>query len=197
MIIYPIIILASLVAAFVIVWRRASLVEKQGEIPLEEIERNKGEKIEEHSEPGDIKKPVGVVSHLFHRRDSLEEDINIQEEMDPVLLKAEDLFKKRQFISAERWYLESIKKDPKNPKIYARLGVIYTEQKNYKDAIASFEEAVKFDQTVPSRFFNLSFVYNAEGDKRQAVANAKRALRLDPKNKRYRRWLEELKQKPF
>ena len=171
MIIYPIIILALLLFAFAIVWRRAYLLETKGQV----VGQSQGDK-------------TSKVSFLV-----MEPEANLQRELEPNFQKAEDLFKKKQYISAEKWYLEVVKKDPKNSKVYSRLGTIYLDQRNFEDAKEAFKESIRLDDRVASRFFNLSYVYNALGDLREASNYAKRALRLDPTNTKYRRWLEELR----
>lgn len=176
MIIYPIIILVLLLFAFAIVWRRAYFLEAGGQVA-------------EQAQPGDKKTKVSFLI--------MEPEASVQHESEPNFQKAEDLFKKKQYISAEKWYIEAAKKDPKNPVIYARLGVIYLEQKNYKDAIDALSEAIKLDSGSASRYFNLSFALNAEGDRKEAILNAKKALRFDPRNLKYRKWFEELRSKPF
>jgi len=176
MIIYPIIILVLLLFAFAIVWRRAYILEKEGQI-VEQVQL------------GDQKTKASFLV--------MEPEVAMRRELEPNFQKAEDLFRKKQYISAEKWYIEAAKRDPKNPVIYARLGVIYLEQKNYKDAIEALSEAIKLDPGSASRYFNLSFALNAEGDKKEAILNAKKALRLDPHNLKYRKWLEELRAKPF
>jgi len=203
MIIYPIIILALLLVAFALVWRRAYFIQKNGFVDnlpeLKEEIRHTLAEVANHDQPtgeslaGDHR----FLGGIFERRRQLEPELDVKQETDKNMLKAEELFAKKQFISAEKWYLEAVKKDPKNSRIYSRLGVIYANQKNFKDAIASFEEAIKLDPSVSSRYFNLSFVYNGEGDRKQAVNYAKRALRFDPKNRKYQRWVDDLKNRPF
>ena len=173
MIIYPIIILVLLLIVFIVIWRRAYILESNGQIERKDKEERGG---------------------WFHfGRKQYEPEAEIKEETEPNMLKAEELFSKRQYISAEKWYLEAVKEAPKNPKIYARLGTIYIEQKNLSDAKDAFEESVRLDDTVASRFFNLSYIYNSIGDVKEAMANAKKALRLDPMNKKYHRWIDEIR----
>jgi len=180
MIIYPIIILGLLLIVFAVVWRRAYYIGIEG-VPVEEKTHFDAEKL----------------LSLLKRKKQDDAEIEIQQNTDPNLKKAEDLFRKKQFISAEKWYLEAIKTDPRNDKIYARLGIIYIKQKNYPDARDAFEESIKINPSVASRYFNLSFVYNAEGDKKSALTNAKKSLKLESRNKKYRRWVDELRSKPF
>ncbi len=174
MIIYPIIILVLLLTAFILVYRKAYLLQlKTGK---EEIEKN-------------LDKPIKSLDK--------EADVVIKKELEPNLQKAEDLFKKKQYISAEKWYLEAVRVDPKNDLIYARLGVIYIEQKNYKDAVESLEESIRLGGNTSSRYFNISFAKNALGDRRDALNYAKRAVKTEPNNEKYRKWLNELKSSIF
>ena len=180
MILYPIIILALLLILFFVIWRRAYILESEGKI--------------KHSEQEEKTKPRHHISDWFHiGRSEFEPEAAVKEETEPNMLKAEDLFRKKQYISAERWYLEAIKKNPKDPKIYARLGTIYIEQKNFPDARDAFEEAIKLDDSVACRFFNLSYIYNSIGDAKLAMENAKRASRIDPENAKYRHWMDKIK----
>ncbi len=57
--------------------------------------------------------------------------------------QAEEEFERKNFSRAEKLYLRIAATDPKNPKLYGRLGVIYLEQKNFLDAKEAFSEAVK------------------------------------------------------
>ena len=180
MIIFPIIILALLITTFAIVWRRAYLMERQGKIE-EEPKPTKPQEKQEVSE--DLEEGEG--------------EIEIKPKLDPNFAKAEELFGKRQYISAEKWYLEAVKNNPKNPKIYARLAVIYIEQNNLKDAEEALKVAIELEPDVASRHFNLSYVYNSMGKAREAIAAAKRAVKLDGDNLKYRQWLNELRSRPF
>jgi tetratricopeptide (TPR) repeat protein len=175
MIIYPAIILVLLIAAFVIVFRRAYLTEKEF--------------------PGELRSDEKISANLTE--DYRGSEINPFEEKEENFQKAEELFKKKQYISAEKWYIEAVKKNPKNSIIFSRLGVIYIDQKNYADAIESLQEALRLNPVLASSAFNLSYAYNAEGDQKEAIIAAKRAIRLEPKNKKYKKWLDQLRIKPF
>lgn len=177
MIIYPAIILILLLVGFVIVYRRAYLVENEfsGELTPPPDRPNNPSAIEDHK-----------IS-----------EINPFKEKEENFIKAEELFKKKQYISAEKWYIEAVKKNPKNSVIFSRLGIIYLEQKNFADAIDSLTEALRLNPDLATCAFNLSYAYNAQGDKKEAMNAAKRAARLEPKNSKYKKWLEQLRLKPF
>ena len=192
MIIYPIIILGLLLVALGIFYRRAYLVSVEGLAEKEETTSPNN---------NETKNPLLAIKEKLHlpniptfkKKANVEIEVNLEQETDPNILKADDLFSKKQFISAEKWYLEAVRNNPKNAKIYSRLGIIYIEQKNYKDAIEALAEAIKLDDHVASRFFNLSFALNALGDKKLAIQQAKRAMRLEGSNKKYRKWFDELR----
>lgn len=209
MIIYPILIILILLTAFFVVWRRSYFVQKDGVVidePLQVQEnirkvgglfaRVKSKHALPAEEPA-IQEELSAppVAERKRTRDDLE--VNLESTKDPLMEKAEELFFKKQYISAEKWYLEVVKKDPKNPRIYSRLGLIYISQKNYKDAIACLEEANKIGPALASRCFNLSFAYNEEGRRKEALESARKAMRLDQRNSKYRNWFNELKSRPF
>lgn len=175
MIIYPVIILVLLLVAFSVIYRKAYVLESV-------------------MNPAQIEKKL---EKLKTKEVKDESEVSLKEELEENFKKAEDLFRKKQYISAEKWYIEAAKVDPKNDMIYARLGVIYIDQKNFKDAIEALEEAARLGPAVAGRYFNLSFAKNALGEKREALNFAKKAVRIDSKNEKYRKWFEELKSSPF
>ncbi len=58
-------------------------------------------------------------------------------------IKAEKVLKKKPVFENEQVYIERIAKNPRNTEAYRMLGLLYMSQKNYTDAIASFEEIIK------------------------------------------------------
>lgn len=196
MIIYPIIIILILLVAFFVVWRRAYFIEKVGIVP----DQSEG-LLQPEEQQVDSDQVTQILEKkkfsFFHFKKKSEPEVTLEKTQDPLMEKAEELFFKKQYISAEKWYLEVIKKDPRNPKIYSRLGLIYISQKNYKDAISCLEEANKLDPTVASRYFNLSFANNEEGNRKEALDSARKAIRLDPQNPKYKNWFNELRSRPF
>ena len=76
--------------------------------------------------------------------------------------------------------------------IYARLGLLYLQQKCYTDAIESLKLAVKLDKNNPSRHFNLALAYQGAKDNQRAIAEAREATSLDPVTPKYREFLEQL-----
>ena len=128
MIIYPIIILGLLLVALGIFYRRAYLVSVEGLAEKEET-MSRGDN-ETKNRLLAIKEKLHLPNiPTFKKKANVEIEVNLERETDPNILKADDLFSKKQFISAEKWYLEAVRNNPKNAKIYSRLGIIYIEQK--------------------------------------------------------------------
>jgi len=207
MIIYPIIILVLLFAAFALVWRKAYLIDS-GKVDKIKKEDRKGAdlsfwddlaKADEEEDLRELKEKEkesreAVKEGADEGAGEIEAEVKI--EIESNFKKAEELFFKKQHISAEKWYLEAVKADPKNPKIYSRLGVIYLEQRNFKDAQDALKEAIKLEP-LASRYFNLSYAYYLGADFKEATDSAKRATRMDLKNEKYRKWYNDLKSEPF
>ena len=172
MIVYPAIILVLMLVGFGIIYRRAYLLENNDEL-----------KVQVKMETSEVQEHVA--------------EVNPFEQTEENFQKAEELFKKKQYISAEKWYIEAVKKNPKNNVIFSRLAVIYLDQKNFADAIDSLHEALRLSPNSAINCFNLSYACNAEGDNKEAIIAARKALRLDPKNSKYKKWLDQLRTKPF
>ncbi len=103
--------------------------------------------------------------------------------------QADEAFRKRDFKESEKYYLQAAAKDPDNARIYNRLGVIYLQTKNYKDAVDAFRGALRFDDRVASRHYNLALAYLGKRDYRSAEKGLKEAIRLEPTNDKYRKTL--------
>jgi hypothetical protein len=106
--------------------------------------------------------------------------------------EAEDLFAIKDYRKAEKLFLQLAANDPKNPKIYSRLGVIYMEQSNFEDARDALQQAIKLEPNIASRHFNLALAYANLGSKSKAVTSMEAALKYDPSNRKYRKMLDEL-----
>lgn len=108
--------------------------------------------------------------------------------------KAEELFNKKQYHQAETFYLQAATKDPDNSRVYNRLGVIYLQTKNYKDAVEAFRGAIRLDDRVACRHFNLGLAYLGKRDIRSAEKALREAVKLEPTNDKYRQTLKRLQE---
>ena len=106
--------------------------------------------------------------------------------------EGDELFRKGDYEKAEEFFLKAASRNPTDPKVYARLGVIYLHQKNFNDAIESLKVAVKLDKYNPSRHYNLALAYLGNDDRQKATVSAREAITLDPVTKKYRQLLNHL-----
>lgn len=113
-----------------------------------------------------------------------------------LIAQADAAFRKKDYMNAEKWYLQAATKDPDNARIYNRLGVIYLQMQNYKDAIEAFRGAIRFDDRVASRHYNLALAYLGKRDVRSAERCLREALRQEPTNEKYRHTLETIQHQP-
>lgn len=121
-----------------------------------------------------------------------EEAIADKPELSSHFEEGEQLFKKGRHKDAEQFFLKAATNKPRDPKIYARLGLLYLEQKNFSDAIEALKMATKLEKYNPSRHYNLSLAYWGNKNTRQAISSVREAISLDPITKKYRQLLEEL-----
>lgn len=106
--------------------------------------------------------------------------------------EGEALFKSGKLEEAERFFLTAATRNPRDPKVYARLGLIYLQRKSYSDAIEALKVAVKLDKYNPSRHYNLALAYEGKSDNQRAIATIREAISLDPVSSKYRALLEQL-----
>lgn len=183
MIIYPLIIIIALSGIFALVWRRSYFEDKgiKGDPFVEKIQNK-------------IKNLNFELPHFEKLKIDMPKRNSVtRSKADPNFQKAEDLFAKQHYISAEKWYIEACKADSKNPMIYSRLGAIYLDQKNYRDACEAFKEAIKLDEANSENYYGLSVCKYNIGEKKEAISAARSAARLG-ENEKYNDWFEKLKE---
>ena len=136
---------------------------------------NKGEQV----------KPI--FSPIFEKASQTRPDSKISE--------ADRLFEGKKFRRAEALYVKEAAANPDNPKIYNRLGAIYLELGEYRDAREAFEQAVKLDPTVAFRHANLGVSHLKLGNRNKAIECFEEAKRLEPDNEKYQDLIKEAKEK--
>jgi tetratricopeptide (TPR) repeat protein len=104
----------------------------------------------------------------------------------------DSLLKAGKLQQAEQFFLKAAANHPSDPKIYARLGLLYLQQKNHSDAIESLKVAAKLDRYNPSRHYNLALAYWGNKDVQRAIMSVREAISLDPVTPKYRQLLEQL-----
>ncbi len=111
------------------------------------------------------------------------------------LLQEADLyFNKGDYDNAEKLYIKAAAKDPRNGKIYNKLGAIYVEQKNFIDAKEAFGEALKYEKKA-SRYYNYGIACMECKDYPGAFSALSRAANMEESNKKYQEALNEAKNK--
>lgn len=126
--------------------------------------------------------------HEFWREEMLEERGELMTHYD----EGETLFRAGKLEEAEKFFLRAATRNPRDAKVYARLGLIYLQRKNYSDAIEALKVAVKLDKYNPSRHYNLALAYTGKDDHQRAIATIREAISLDPVSPKYRTLLEQL-----
>jgi len=111
----------------------------------------------------------------------------------PSLEIADALYAQKNFARAEHIYLQLARQDPRNPKLYNRLGVLFLEQQNYTDARDAFKAALAIDDTRASRHYNYSMACYHLGQFREAQDAMIQALKRDPKNPKYLDYAEQIR----
>jgi tetratricopeptide (TPR) repeat protein len=130
----------------------------------------------------------GVNQHDFWKEEAAEERKELLSHYD----EGETLFRAGKLEEAEKFFLTAATRSPKDPKVYARLGLIYLQRKNYSDAIEALKVAVKFDKHNATRYYNLALAYAGKSDNQRAIATIREAISLDPVSPKYRKLLEQL-----
>jgi tetratricopeptide (TPR) repeat protein len=97
--------------------------------------------------------------------------------------EAELLFQQGSLEEAKNKSLELLKRYPSDPVGYKLLGIIYSEQKDYANALGAFEQALTLDPKSAGLHNNLGNVYLAQGNVTLAEKEFRKALTADPTNR--------------
>ncbi len=118
-------------------------------------------------------------------------------QIDPALnrlfAQAEEHLRAGRFNEAELKLLEVERINPHYPRLYNRLGIVYLETGEPQKAVAAFEHAVLGDPSKAARHANLGMAYLKAKKYSLAQKALERAVEIDPGNAKYRRLLEEVK----
>lgn len=81
---------------------------------------------------------------------------------------------------AKALLLKAVKMNPDSPQGHFLLGRIYTEQKDYTSAIASYQTAIELDPQMANAFFNLGYIYAIKKNYNKAEEMFSRVVALSP-----------------
>lgn len=97
---------------------------------------------------------------------------------------ADRLYAEKKWLAAEKAYLNVLKADHKNVTAYSHLGVIYSTQKNFADAIECFEIATQLWPSA-NTYQNLGLALFENRNPNKAIAAFEKAVTFEPNTQRY------------
>jgi tetratricopeptide (TPR) repeat protein len=101
----------------------------------------------------------------------------------PSLLRARQLIESGQLDQAKNVINEQLVRDPSNLEAYNLLGIIFTDQKNYPEALDAFQQALKLNPNSTSTHNNLANLYVAQQKPDLAQKEFSRVLQIAPANR--------------
>ena len=81
---------------------------------------------------------------------------------------------------AKALLLKAVKLVPGNAQGHYLLGRIYTQQKDFTSAMASYQTAVELDPQMPNAYFNLGYIYAVKNDNIKAEEMFSRVVEMSP-----------------
>jgi tetratricopeptide (TPR) repeat protein len=89
-------------------------------------------------------------------------------------------YRQRNFVEAERHYVQAVAADPAYPLAEFNLGNLYDEQGRVKDAADHYHRALELNPAYADAHFNLALIAERSGESLRAVSHWKTYLKLDP-----------------
>lgn len=102
----------------------------------------------------------------------------LSEKLDQLWLIAQESLVEHKYLRAERALLTILRVDDRNASAYNRLGILYSKQKQYKEAIECFEIAQSLEPSASS-LHNVGLIYYETGDYDKAALAFEQALAID------------------
>jgi len=235
-----VLILLSLGVIFVIVIRKFSVLanldidtiqaEKEARFK-EEIISNRIKKnfLKLNTRIARIAKPAGVgISSSFkwsheklleikdkYKKEKLKNTLEQESNIDKMFLEIDECMKKDDYECAEKNYIEIIGIDPRNIKAFRGLGDLYTDKKDYEEAIQTYSHVLKLiddmeDEVLSSEIkegdvtqkeldaqrsevhYELALLQKDNTNIDDAFINIKKATKIEPNNPRYLDILSEI-----
>ena len=79
-------------------------------------------------------------------------------------------------------YQEALKLDPKHQQALYRLGILYTQKKDFPPAIEAWKKYIEVTDYAASAYGNLGFCYELSGDGESAEYTYKKGIERSPKD---------------
>lgn len=97
---------------------------------------------------------------------------------------ADRMYIEKKWVAAEKSYLDILKLDHRNVTAYSHLGVIYSTQKQYPDAIECFQIAAQIKPSAVT-FQNLGLVFYENRNYIKSIAMLEKSIMFEPSANRY------------
>jgi tetratricopeptide (TPR) repeat protein len=101
----------------------------------------------------------------------------------PLLQEAEDLLRQGSIDEGKKKIQEELDRDPSSVDGYNLLGIVYTDEKDYANALQAFQQALKLDPNSSRALNNLGNLYVAQNKLDLAENEFKKVLLLEPGNR--------------
>jgi tetratricopeptide (TPR) repeat protein len=101
----------------------------------------------------------------------------------PLLQEAEDLLRQGSIDEGKRKIQEELQRNPASVDGYNLLGIVYTDERDYPNALEAFQQALKLDPSSTRALNNLGNLYVAENKLDLAEKEFRKVLRLEPGNR--------------
>jgi tetratricopeptide (TPR) repeat protein len=101
----------------------------------------------------------------------------------PLLEEAEELLRRGSFDDAKNKIQEELQRNPSSVEGYDLLGIVYTDEKDYPNALGAFHQALELDPNSTRALNNLGNLYVAENQLDLAEKEFRKVLRLEPGNR--------------
>lgn len=116
----------------------------------------------------------------------------VEQKVKGLFFAAEERWKEGKLDEAEKKYVEIISLDYKNTDAYKKLGVIYSERKDYDHAYEIFQHILKLNPNDVETLLGLCLLHKQKGENEKALICAESALGLEPANPRVLDFLIEM-----
>lgn len=94
---------------------------------------------------------------------------------------ADECFERGELKKAESMYLRILDKEPDDATLYNKLGLIYLQDKNFKDAKSALKQALKLEPENDTFYNNLGLVYYEMEDYDEAIEAYEKSVAINDK----------------
>ncbi len=128
-----------------------------------------------HKKPAKAPDNKRVTTPPVPNRENISKPTNVKQ----LYYRARSFQKSGQLNDAKHLYQKALKADPKYADALNNLGVIYIQEKKYKDAQTNFEQAIRVNPGDADPYYNLACVYALKGEIELGLAHLKKACALN------------------